>query len=45
MVVTFPFSLLDPVFTATDYLLPASFITYRCGLALLIAWITRKVQK
>lgn len=45
VVVTFPFSLLDPVFTATDYLLPASFITYRCGLALLIAWITRKVQK
>lgn len=45
VVVTFPFSLLDPVFTATDYLLPASFITYRCGLALLIAWIARKVQK
>ena len=43
--VTFPFSLLDPVFTATDYLLPASFITYRCALALLIAWIARKVQK
>lgn len=43
--VTFPFSLLDPVFTATDYLLPASFITCRCGLALLIAWIARKVQK
>lgn len=43
--VTFPFSLLDPVFTATDYLLPASFITYRCGIALLIAWIARKVQK
>ena len=45
VVVTFPFSLLDPVFTATDYLLPASFITYRCGIALLIAWIARKVQK
>ena len=43
--VTFPFSLLDPVFTATDYLLPASFITFRCGIALLIAWIARKVQK
>jgi transcriptional regulator with XRE-family HTH domain len=43
--VTFPFSLLDPVFTATDYLLPASFITFRCGIALLIAWLARKVQK
>ena len=45
VVVTFPFSLLDPVFTATDYLLSASFTTFRCGIALLIAWIARKVQK
>lgn len=43
--VTFPLSLLDPVFTATDYLIPASFITARFGFALLAAWLIRKVQK
>ena len=38
-------SLLDPVCTATDYLLPASFMTARFGVALLAAWVIRKVQK
>ena len=42
---TYPLSLFDPVFTATDYLLPASFLTARFGVALAAAWIIRKVQK
>ena len=42
---TYPLSFLDPVFTATDYLLPASFLTARFGVALAAAWIIRKVQK
>ena len=42
---TYPLSLFDPVFTATDYLLPASFLTARFGVALLAAWVIRKVQK
>ena len=42
---TYPLSLFDPVFTATDYLLPASFLTARFGVALAVAWIIRKVQK
>ena len=42
---TYPLSLFDPVFTATDYLLPASFLTARVGIALAAAWVIRKVQK
>lgn len=42
---TYPLSLFDPVFTATDYLLPASFLTARFGIALAAAWVIRKVQK
>ena len=42
---TYPLSFLDPVFTATDYLLPASFLTARFGVALAAAWVIRKVQK
>lgn len=45
VVTTYPLSFLDPVFTATDYLLPASFLTARFGIALAAAWIIRKVQK
>ena len=45
VVTTYPLSLFDPVFTATDYLLPASFLTARFGVALAAAWIIRKVQK
>ena len=45
VVTTYPLSFLDPVFTATDYLLPASFLTARFGVALAVAWIIRKVQK
>lgn len=41
---TYPLSLLDPVFTATDYLIPASFLTARFGVALLAAWVIRKVK-
>ena len=43
--VTYLPSLLDPVCTATDYLLSASFLTARFGVALLAAWVIRKVQK
>lgn len=42
---TYPLSLFDPVFTATDYLLPASFLTARFGVALAAAWVIRKVHK
>ena len=42
---TYPLSLFDPVFTATDYLLPASFLTARFGIALAAARVIRKVQK
>jgi len=45
VVTTYPPSLFDPVLTATDYLLPASFLTARFGVALAAAWIIRKVQK
>ena len=43
--VTYLPSLFDPVFTATDYLLSASFLTARFGIALAAARVIRKVQK
>lgn len=45
VVTTYLPSLFDPVYGAANYLIPASHITARFGIALAVAWIIRKVQK